>query len=602
MNGRIWLGGALALTVCATLSASPGSTKPAEDLVVHEWGTFLSMQGSDGVTLDGMYHEEHALPQFVHSRSKDQLRMRSVDVKGETPVIYFYTAKPRTVTVTVGFPQGIWTQWFPQGIQVAPGLAQTSSPPEPRNGRLVWRPQLFPSTPKGTLPKLPATPHGSLWDHAREVDAAYVQTQSNDGPEIERFLFYRGLGKATLPLSYKASDPAAVSWQGAPSQPARDLFLLQVKNGKGSWAFLPELRSGTASRSAFGALSAPLPLPEFSKRVADALAARLESHGLFKKEARAMVNTWRESYFHTEGERILYVLPQEWTDRFIPLTIEPKPRQTVRVMVGRLEILTPEREQKIETATRNLASPDSAVRGQAFQSLRGLGRYAEPALKRVLTKTTNETVRLLARRLLTTGFVTELRANVSTTDPKEKTVENPVFVRAQLASLLHEIGMADEAKAEATRALAELRNLPAPNLDEAKARHPLRAQARMMEGMGDTAGAATAYREFIRFGAQALQKTQCISCHRAFNTEGPKDRTWFRDWWAGKRFAQHAMQAGIAEQVLAAAENPTTGSPGVDQLLAAYLYEARGETQRAKQLWAAVEAGDGAARTANREE
>ena len=32
------------------------------DFVVHEWGTFLAMNGSNGISLDGMYHEEHALP------------------------------------------------------------------------------------------------------------------------------------------------------------------------------------------------------------------------------------------------------------------------------------------------------------------------------------------------------------------------------------------------------------------------------------------------------------------------------------------------------------------------------------------------------------
>src|SRR4051794_18380983 len=66
-------------------------TAPKSDLVVHEWGTFLQMSGSDGVSLDGMYHEEHALPAFVHARGRDQLRPRSIFVKGETPVIYFYT-------------------------------------------------------------------------------------------------------------------------------------------------------------------------------------------------------------------------------------------------------------------------------------------------------------------------------------------------------------------------------------------------------------------------------------------------------------------------------------------------------------------------------
>ena len=65
-----------------------------------------------------------------------------------------------------------------------------------------------------------------------------------------------------------------------------------------------------------------------------------------------MVNTWSQSYFGNEGIRVLFVMPQAWTDSFIPLEINPKPAQIVRVMVGRLELLTSEREQKAEKAQR----------------------------------------------------------------------------------------------------------------------------------------------------------------------------------------------------------------------------------------------------------
>src|SRR5262249_6869297 len=91
---QIWTIGfvALGMTVMAGISlaswlarpsfASPVSSgneaKSDADLVIHEWGTFLGMSGSDGEVLDGMYHEEHALPSFVHARSRDQLLLPSV--------------------------------------------------------------------------------------------------------------------------------------------------------------------------------------------------------------------------------------------------------------------------------------------------------------------------------------------------------------------------------------------------------------------------------------------------------------------------------------------------------------------------------------------
>src|SRR2546423_12235815 len=110
----------------------------APDLIVHEWGTFLSMSGSDGVSLDGMYHEEHALPRFVHARSRDQLRLHAADLKGETPVIYFYTNRKQRVQVKVRFPDGLWTQWFPQATLVGPSIAQTGSPPRLHAGHIEW--------------------------------------------------------------------------------------------------------------------------------------------------------------------------------------------------------------------------------------------------------------------------------------------------------------------------------------------------------------------------------------------------------------------------------------------------------------------------------
>ena len=79
---KLLFAGCLASIAAATLGVAATSTP--RGLVVHEWGTFLAMNGSDGVTLDGMYHEEHALPGFVHARSRDELRLPASNLKGET--------------------------------------------------------------------------------------------------------------------------------------------------------------------------------------------------------------------------------------------------------------------------------------------------------------------------------------------------------------------------------------------------------------------------------------------------------------------------------------------------------------------------------------
>ena len=67
-----------------------------------------------------------------------------------------------------------------------------------------------------------------------------------------------------------------------------------------------------------------------------------------------MVNTWKTSYFQTDGIRVLFVLPQAWTDAFIPMQIEPKPRKIVRVMVGRFEMLAADRQRQSRSRHRQL--------------------------------------------------------------------------------------------------------------------------------------------------------------------------------------------------------------------------------------------------------
>ena len=102
-----------------------------------------------------------------------------------------------------------------------------------------------------------------------------------------------------------------------------------------------------------------LPLADFTRAIADDLAGRLTESGLYAKEARAMVNTWTASYFQADGIRALFVLPQSWTDAFIPMTVSPQPKKIVRVMVGRLELLTADRERLAEDAVHDLASAES---------------------------------------------------------------------------------------------------------------------------------------------------------------------------------------------------------------------------------------------------
>lgn len=607
---------AIAVAAATNRVRATSLDEPSEpnDLVVHEWGTFLAMQGSDGVSLDGMYHEEHALPNFVHSRGRDQLRIRSIRMKGETPVIYFYTKKPQAVAVSVGFPAGIWTQWYPQANFVAPGLATLGSALEPRGGRISWGVEVLPVGAGMKLPPVPATREDALWNFARDVDAAYVRTRdraaSPQTEEVERFIFYRGLGRAKLPIELSFEDSGTVRAQSEGDIDLLHLFVIRVENGRGAYKYLPRLDAGQTVAQVIPNMAESLPLEEFTAKIADDLAGRLTGGGLYPKEARltsqqpnsaagpfnwaglypkearAMVNTWRTSYFQTEGLRVLFVLPQKWTDEFIPMTVTPKPKEVVRVMVGRLEVLTPEREKLAENAVRELASPDETTREKAFEYLREQGRYVEPIVRRVLATTKDDSVRTLCKRLLLTDFVTELRSAVNSATDGLRASEKPVYVRAKLASLLRSVGLNDDAKWEAKRVLDELQKEEEPPLSNHEARHYLRAKARALEGLGDDPAAAEWYGKFIRFASQVRAGNACTGCHHG--NDAPLDMAWYRDWWAGRKFAQTIGRAGKVDETIQTQEAALAkrSSDRAARMTLAYLYEAKGDAPKAKAMWA----------------
>lgn len=592
----VWLG---SLLTAAILLIGAAQSQKSEGLIVHEWGTFLAMNGSDGVSLDGMYHEEHALPAFVHARSRDQLHIPGAGIKGETPVIYFYTNRIEHVDVRVRFPQGIWTQWYPNAQFLGPSLAGTHTPLHLSDGHITWQATIVPNTGGPERVSIPQSPPDSLWNFARETDSAYVQTGENGHRmESEKFLFYRGLGQAPLPLQSSTSDGGTLSVSSGEPYIMRHLFVLRVENGRGVWKYLPSVAPGEKVTQAIPTMAEAKPLAEFTRAVGDELAAKLTESGLYPKEARAMVNTWSRSYFGSDGIRVLFVLPQAWTDAFIPLEINPKPAETVRVMVGRLELLTPEREQQAEKAVAGLATTDTATRDQAFDFLRSQGRYVEPILRRTLRSTHDARVQTLCKRLLTTDFVTELRAGSRATDgaapANDPDRDRPVFVRARLASLLREVGLDGEAMQEAKAAEAALREMKMPPTDRFEARPFLRAYARIAEGEGDDKQAVTRYSDFIQFGSQ--RKTKCEGCHP---TEGPRTMAWFRDWWAGKKYAQYVARLGQTERAIAANQGDLDRNANVtaSQMRLAYLYASKGDKERAAALWARVEEGDKSAKS-----
>jgi hypothetical protein len=76
-------------------------------------------------------------------------------------------------------------------------------------------------------------------------------------------------------------------------------------------------------------------------RLRSLMRQALVDDGLFADESDALLNTWELSYFKSAGLRLFFLLSREWTDHYLPLELSV-PAKVSRVMVGRIELVTPE--------------------------------------------------------------------------------------------------------------------------------------------------------------------------------------------------------------------------------------------------------------------
>lgn len=390
----------IALALWTVLSAA-GDNHEGE-FVVHEWGTFTSFSGSDGVLLEYRPTIGADLPDFVLDRPKwfDKQADSQAGTKQsipaqqrmETPVIYFYSDCERDVRVRVGFPKGLLTEFYPPPDAVGPPH-EFGRRVKVADGLLEW--SRLRIVPAGSTQKSPPEPESGepsdRYYHARETEAALVRTLFSGREHFEKFLFYRGVGNFKLPVQLRAVDEGRIEFTASAGDPIASAFVVKVGSDAG-FRF--------AEYSALNGKS-ELRVPQERSEVrelATAMTAVLVRAGLYEREAKAMVKTWQDEWFEEPGTRVLYVVPRCVTDHVLPLDLEPKPDKLVRILVGRMDILTPEQEERIEQVIRQISTGPGS--DDASNILGELGRFAEPALRHVAEITDDPRIRDVANELL----------------------------------------------------------------------------------------------------------------------------------------------------------------------------------------------------------
>ncbi|HEU0040110.1 MAG TPA: hypothetical protein VFR76_12635, partial [Verrucomicrobiae bacterium] len=204
---------------------------------------------------------------------------------------------------------------------------------------------------------------------------------TNRAPEHERFLFYRGVGSFTTPLVVTMTPNGNLTVTNKGAEALVHLFVLSLRDGQAHFVHIHRLDSRTETD--FALPPNDHPQADISRELADEMAAALVGAGLFQREAEAMVNTWKDSWFADEGLRVLYLLPRAWTDATLPLEIDPQPQGLVRVMVGRAEVITPELENHLRQQLTQAQTGDAPARAQALAELKKLGRFGQPVVQRI---------------------------------------------------------------------------------------------------------------------------------------------------------------------------------------------------------------------------
>jgi hypothetical protein len=360
------------------------AAEPPAPLVVHEWGTFTSLQNEQGKAIGGINTDDEPVPPFVH-RLADLLLLRPTEVpiifsqgaprchpdvtmRLETPVVYFHPSENNPtlegLTLTAKFHGGWLSEFYPEAEAVSPGVKLYSSDFGPLHSDTVstlsWNNLKIGGDWKG-----PAT-DAHVWTAPRAAQAASVQTT---GGESEKFLFYRGVAHIDAPIAITRDSggaelilrdqcPPALTINGP--LPVRYLWLVDI-DSDGQVAFrsiAPVTLDGKGTILTRVSNRFPTEEHKISNRnkLKASLRDALVTDGLFADEAQALLDTWELSYFKSPGLRLFFLVPRAWTDSYLPLTLS-RPAELTRVMVGRIELVT--QKQRFQLAELARFTPEN---------------------------------------------------------------------------------------------------------------------------------------------------------------------------------------------------------------------------------------------------
>jgi hypothetical protein len=298
-------------------------------------------------------------------------------VRMETPVLYFYASRPAVVDVSVLFRSGVFTEWYPQAAVNIPSNFMNLTQPAPTealsNGSVFWKDvSILPNSARDESASFPREQRSSHYYAARMTDASPIVVKG----EREKFLFYRGVAGFESPILATLAEDGTVAITNRSDAEVPQVMLFTRHGSQVGYRI--HSRLGKNERVTLDRPAADRRLDAVTRELEQTLVAQ----GLYVKEAQAMIETWRDSWFE-DGTRLFYIVPPSTVDLVLPLSVTPEPKSVVRVFVGRAELID---SADVGIVTTALAKRDQSV-------LDRYGRLLGPIADRAIAKTASAEAR-----------------------------------------------------------------------------------------------------------------------------------------------------------------------------------------------------------------
>jgi hypothetical protein len=200
-------------------------------------------------------------------------------------------------------------------------------------------------------------------------------------------IFYRGVANFPIPIQPRFTENGAIEIRNASSETVPVVMVFENRAGKFGFRMARGVKDA--------AVVDPPELNADLDTIRHKLAVELQEFGLYEKEAKAMVETWRDSWFE-EGMRVFYLMPRERVDAVLPLTVKPAPAATARVFVGRVEMLSPATQRNLESAFDAKDKPALTRYGRFLRPFAWqMGRMNDPSLR----EAENDVLRSVSRNV-----------------------------------------------------------------------------------------------------------------------------------------------------------------------------------------------------------